>query len=164
METYAIQRFAQIFEPYLFDQSYSHAYQLVKDLKHYVCKDAVLFKEIWWRLISNMVLNTNRHYVLEQYLVHKKWSNYELFNLDHDDLDPIKKKIRYDMKFKKMIKKQNFDRLLQDTGGIREGGILVCSMCKSEDIDYLQLQTSRGDEGMTTRAVCNNCGHRWKFR
>lgn len=41
--------------------------------------------------------------------------------------------------------------------------LLKCGKCKQRDCTYNQLQTRSADEPMTTFAMCNKCGHRWKF-
>jgi DNA-directed RNA polymerase subunit M/transcription elongation factor TFIIS len=45
---------------------------------------------------------------------------------------------------------------------IKEGAF-ICR-CGSKKTFFTQLQTSSGDEGMTTFVTCVTCGARWKFR
>lgn len=39
---------------------------------------------------------------------------------------------------------------------------LICFRCKSHQIEFIQLQTRRADEPMTTFYRCANCGNRWR--
>jgi len=39
---------------------------------------------------------------------------------------------------------------------------IICYRCKSHQIEYIQLQTRRADEPMTTFYRCANCGNRWR--
>eukprot|EP00927_Polykrikos_kofoidii_P079125 TRINITY_DN75919_c0_g1_i1.p1 TRINITY_DN75919_c0_g1~~TRINITY_DN75919_c0_g1_i1.p1 ORF type:complete len:394 (+),score=70.37 TRINITY_DN75919_c0_g1_i1:97-1278(+) len=41
-------------------------------------------------------------------------------------------------------------------------GLLTCNECLGTRTSYFQLQTRKGDEPMTTFAVCSDCGARWK--
>jgi len=41
-------------------------------------------------------------------------------------------------------------------------GLLTCEKCSGTQTTYIQLQTRKGDEPMTTFALCRDCGSRWK--
>lgn len=48
----------------------------------------------------------------------------------------------------------------------REGAktsLLKCGKCKKNNVVYSEMQTRSADEPMTVFALCQECGHRWKF-
>jgi transcription factor S len=45
---------------------------------------------------------------------------------------------------------------------VPESKNILCFRCKSHKIEYMQLQTRRADEPMTTFFRCANCGNRWR--
>lgn len=48
---------------------------------------------------------------------------------------------------------------------VNPAGLLRCGHCRSEEhTEWIQLQTSSGDEGMTVFAHCRKCDRRWKQR
>eukprot|EP01138_Halocafeteria_seosinensis_P007068 gb/GECG01007228.1/.p1 GENE.gb/GECG01007228.1/~~gb/GECG01007228.1/.p1 ORF type:complete len:350 (+),score=55.02 gb/GECG01007228.1/:1-1050(+) len=57
---------------------------------------------------------------------------------------------------------KNRERWLASGGLKRSSGQFVCSRCKSDNTEYMQMQLASGDEPMTTFITCNNCGKRWK--
>jgi len=47
-------------------------------------------------------------------------------------------------------------------GAPDSNGLLTCEKCSGTRTTYIQLQTRKGDEPMTTFALCRDCGSRWK--
>ena len=45
---------------------------------------------------------------------------------------------------------------------VPEHPTVMCFRCKSHRIEFIQLQTRRADEPMTTFFRCANCGNRWR--
>jgi transcription elongation factor S-II len=87
---------------------------------------------------------------------------YDIVKKSHDELNP-----------QKVLEANEKYNLLYFVGGVTgemkklrdemKGLLGKCYKCKSEKLDYSQLQTSSGDESMTTFVTCLKCNNRWKF-
>lgn len=84
----------------------------------------------------------------------------DIVSTHHVDLNPeimIEAKKRYDHLL--FVSGQSDQMKMMQSE--RKSGI-KCAKCKSDKVEYTQLQTRSGDEGISNFALCV-CGHRWKF-
>jgi len=163
-------KFHSIFEKYRSDpiKNCELAKTIVKAMKHAVNRDLDAFKTMFWKLLWNLKLKGPRSTeVLKRLIDDKFWTPETFVIATDDDLDTECAAYRRHYRllaFERIEHKTKYE-VVNDDGQIEQRvGTLECPKCHSFDTDYLQLQTSRGDEGMTTRAFCNECQYRWKFR
>jgi transcription elongation factor S-II len=60
-------------------------------------------------------------------------------------------------------RQKNRKHMLSSAGLNSVEGTLICGKCKGRNTEYTQKQTRSADEPMTVFALCNDCGHRWRF-
>jgi transcription elongation factor S-II len=78
--------------------------------------------------------------------------------MNHDVLDPEKGSFRTRIR---LMKFDDYNITREKT--TNERGLLECIRCKGINTTYTQLQTRRGDECITSFALCYDCEKRWKF-
>lgn len=172
MEEYAFNRLKKAFDtfsPQDHESNENLAHDIVREIKkrHPYYED---FKNCFWKVISNLVLNRPACEKNMSDLVHgTRWNTVnEFLDATHDDLDPSKSTERKEVRqafFRKFNTAKTIEQKSIDTeNDYSETLGLKCPKCFSDNTEYLLLQTSRGDEGSTARSLCNVCGHRWKFR
>lgn len=64
---------------------------------------------------------------------------------------------------RQQMTKEAIDEHQMALSGGTVSDLLRCGKCKKNNCTYNQVQTRSADEPMTTFALCNECGHRWKF-
>ncbi|AOM63451.1 putative transcription elongation factor S-II-related protein [Heterosigma akashiwo virus 01] len=157
-----VNKLSSIFNEYdnNIDDNILLAIDIINEL--YRIQNDVERKYTYWKIISNIKLNPNKYYVLNSLLNDKLWTAEQFVHLTHDELDPSMHE------WKKYVQMKWFDKYKQDKENNEQtnqenSGLLQCSKCKSNNTTYNQLQTRRGDEGITNFAFCFSCGNRWKF-
>lgn len=101
-------------------------------------------------LVMANKIYTNINYTILNKLISKEWNPSELVNFTRETLKPLYwQKLQEDRLPKSKIE--------------RVKGTNKCPRCKSWFTTYKQAQTRSGDEGLTTRCACDDCGHHWKF-
>lgn len=91
----------------------------------------------------------NNPYVLEN-IKNNKWDPSDIAEFSRETLNPD---------FWQKLQEERLPKSSKE----RIKGTNKCPRCKSWYTTYKQAQTRSGDEGLTTRCACEDCGHHWKF-
>ena len=123
--------------------------------KHIVKKwENSYFVQLYINKLRTIYINLKNPSVLAL-ILQKKIKAHELAFMTHQEMLPEKwNYIIEDLK----IKNQNkyVPKIEASTDNF------TCRNCKEKKCTHYQLQTRKGDEGMTTYVTCINCGNRWK--
>lgn len=171
LDEYAINRFTTIFDSvreHCHEDNYHLAIEIVNSMKDETSCDYDQFKLLFWKILSNVSdklrskEKCNR--TLTELLVNHRWSTpLDFIRATHDDLDSDNALFRRNIRMN-VFRRIEFMNKWNNENTEHHEGLLECPKCKSKNTDFLTLQTSRGDEGSTIRAVCLDCSKRWKFR
>ena len=112
------------------------------------------FVQLYINKLRSIYINLKNPTVLDL-ILQKKIKAHELAFMTHQEMLPEKWDcIIEDLKIKNQNKYVPTIEASTDN--------FTCRNCKQNKCTHYQLQTRRGDEGMTTYVTCINCGNRWK--
>jgi DNA-directed RNA polymerase subunit M/transcription elongation factor TFIIS len=123
--------------------------EVVKKLEYGINKYSDESTEHYAILCVKVISNLKNKTVMEN-ITNGTWEPEEFANFKKDTLNPEKWQTLQELRLPKKAKE-------------RRKGRLKCPRCKSWYTTDHQLQTRSGDEGMTSRCACDDCGHHWKF-
>ena len=111
---------------------------------------------------KDIYLSIKNNVELRKELFTSEISAYELVKLSKNQLESKEFKERKEKIIENDFNSRRCDWSKKQFEKLGQDGFYTCYRCKQKKTTYVQLQTRRADEGMTTFVTCLNCGNRWK--
>lgn len=116
------------------------------------------YHQTYLKVVHNIFVNVRNSAIARQKILDGEWKASKVPSMTHRELFPELAEER-DKSFVREMSK----RIQSDEDKPKTEGFLMCGRCKGKHVDYTQLQTRSGDEGITNHCLCRDCGNRWKF-